>query len=125
MALVVEDTSDYRVLMAAELRLAGFDVLEASDGIAAIDQAMRERPRAIVLDLMLPGVSGFHVARILRANERTRHSSIVAVTALTSDTFRFRALEAGCDAFLRKPVESSAVVAEVLRVMGGQQLPER
>ena len=119
MVLVVEDTRDHRELYASELRAAGFAVLEASDGNAALAQAMRSRPEAIVLDMMLPGVSGFHVARILKADERTRHSSIVAVTALTSDTFRLRALEVGCDVFLRKPVEASAVVAEVVRLLGG------
>jgi DNA-binding response OmpR family regulator len=117
LVLVVEDTSDHRELFAAELRSAGFAVLEASDGSAALAQAVRRRPEAIVLDMMLPGVSGFHVARILKADERTRRSSIVAVTALTSDTFRLRALEAGCDAFLRKPVEASAVVAEIVRLI--------
>jgi DNA-binding response OmpR family regulator len=115
--LVVEDTRDHRELYASELRAAGFAVLEASDGNAALFQAVRSRPEAIVLDLMLPGVNGFHVARILKADERTRHSSIIAVTALTSETFRNRALEAGCDAFLRKPVEGSAVVAAVLRLL--------
>jgi two-component system response regulator MprA len=119
LVLVVEDTRDHRELYASELRAAGFAVLEASDGNSALAQAVRSRPEVIVLDMMLPGVSGFHVARILKADERTRRSSIVAVTALTSETFRVRALEAGCDAFLRKPLEGSAVVAEVVRLLGG------
>jgi two-component system cell cycle response regulator DivK len=123
LVLVVEDTWDQRELFAEELSFAGFAVLEARDGEAAIDTAVQSSPQAVVLDLMLPVVSGFNVARILRADERTRHAAIVAVTALTSDTFRIQALDAGCDAILRKPVIGAAVVAEVLRLLARRRTP--
>jgi DNA-binding response OmpR family regulator len=123
LVLVVEDTCDQRELFAAELSFAGFAVLEARDGEGAIDAAVQSSPQAVVLDLMLPVVSGFNVARILRADERTRHAVIVAVTALTSDTFRGQALDAGCDAVLRKPVIGAAVVAEVVRLLARHRTP--
>jgi len=115
--LVVEDASDQRDLFATELKAAGFAVLEASDGEAAIDAAVRSAPEAIVLDLMLPRVSGFNVARLLRANERTRNATIVAVTALSSETFRVQALDSGCDSVLRKPVVGATIVAEIERLL--------
>jgi DNA-binding response OmpR family regulator len=115
--LVVEDTHDQRDLFTAELTSAGFDVVEAADGETAIQEALRSNPKAIVLDLMLPGVSGFNVARLLRANEHTQDALIVAVTALSSDTFRNYAFEAGCNSVLRKPVIGATVVGEVVRLL--------
>ncbi len=117
LVLVVEDIPDQRDLFVAELRCAGFAVLEAPNGEAAIDRALASSPQAIVLDLMLPVVSGFNVSRVLRADVRTRDAVIVAVTALTSDTFRFQALDAGCDVVLRKPIIGATVVGEVLRLL--------
>ena len=114
--LVVDQTRD-REPFVAELRSAGFAVLEASDAETAIDQAMHSRPQVIVLDLVLPGASGFHVARVLRANERTKHIAILALSELTSDTFRLVALHAGCDAYLRKPIDGSTLVSEVSRLV--------
>jgi len=124
LVLVVEDTDDVRALFASELVAAGFDVLEAADGPAAIEKALHSSPRAVVLDLMLPGVSGFNVARLLRTNERTRDTAIVAVTALLSNTFRAQAIGAGCDSFLRKPVVGAAVVGEVVRLLARRATPE-
>jgi DNA-binding response OmpR family regulator len=119
---VVEDTNDQRDLFAAELTSAGFDVVQAADGETAIEQAKRTNPKAIVLDLMLPGVSGFNVARLLRANMQTQDALIVAVTALTSDTFRTYAFEAGCNSVLRKPVIGATVVGEIVRLLA-KRLP--
>jgi DNA-binding response OmpR family regulator len=99
-ALIVEDTADLRILFARELADAGFTVVEACDGPAALEQAHRFAPQAILLDLMLPGINGFNVARLLRDDKRTRGAAIVAVTALASERLRISALEAGCDLFI-------------------------
>jgi DNA-binding response OmpR family regulator len=116
-ALIVEDAVDLRVLFARELTDAGFTVVQACDGPAAIEQAHRFRPQAVLLDLMLPGVSGFGVARFLREDERTRDAAIVAVTALASERLRISALEAGCDLFIRKPVAVADVVGQLMRLL--------
>jgi DNA-binding response OmpR family regulator len=116
-ALIVEDTADLRALFARELADAGFTVVEACDGPAALEQAHRFAPQAILLDLMLPGVNGFNVARLLRDDERTRDSAIVAVTALASERLRISALEAGCDVFIRKPVAAADVVGQLVRLL--------
>jgi CheY-like chemotaxis protein len=67
-----------------------------------------------LLDLMLPGISGFDVARILRNDERTRNAAIVAVTALASQRHHLMALNAGCDACLSKPVLGAMISAELM-----------
>jgi chemosensory pili system protein ChpA (sensor histidine kinase/response regulator) len=122
-ALIVEDTADLRVLFARELADAGFTVVEASDGPAAIEQAHRFAPQAILLDLMLPGINGFNVARLLRDDERTRGAAIVAVTALASERLRISALEAGCDLFIRKPVAAADVVDQLIRLLEQRRAP--
>ena len=111
-ALVVEDAADSRELFASELESAGFIVARASSGEEALAQAREFEADVIVLDLMLPGVNGFTVARAMRSSEKHRDVAILAVTALASDAMRRMALEAGCDAVLCKPVVASVVVDE-------------
>ena len=115
--LIVEDTDDLRNLFAEELRAAGFRVIQASDGQSAIEKARRHAPQAIVLDLMLPELNGFSVARFVRQDFRTHDAIIIAITALTSEGLRLTALEAGCDLFIRKPVVASEVVGELGRLL--------
>jgi DNA-binding response OmpR family regulator len=117
LVLIIEDTTDLRDLFAAELATDGFLVIDAVDGELGLEKAQRFRPDAIVLDLMLPGINGFNVARMLRADERTRDTAIVAVTALSSDRLRAMAIESGCDSCLTKPVLGAAVVAELMRLL--------
>jgi two-component system OmpR family response regulator len=121
LVLIIEDTTDLRDLFAAELATDGFLVIDAVDGEAGIEKARRFEPDAIVLDLMLPGINGFNVARILRGNDGTRDAVIVAVTALTSSRLKAMALEAGCDSCLSKPVLGAAVVRELMRLLVGKR----
>src|ERR1700744_5367173 len=78
LVLIIEDTTDLRDLFAAELATDGFLVIDAVDGETGIEKARPFVPDAIVLDLMLPGVNGFNVARVLRGNEGTREAVILA-----------------------------------------------
>jgi DNA-binding response OmpR family regulator len=115
--LVVEDDDNLRDLFSTELAAAGFMVLEAPDGATAIEKATRFAPHAVVLDLMLPGVDGFKVARRLRADEKTADAAIVAFTALTSEKMRELARAAGCDSFMSKPVLPAALIGELVRLL--------
>jgi two-component system cell cycle response regulator DivK len=117
LVLVVEDEEGIRDLYAAELASAGFMVLEAADGATAIEKAIRFGPHAVVLDLMLPGIDGFKVARRLRSDDRTRDVAIVALTGLTSKKFEALALGSGCDSFLSKPFSTAALVGELVRLL--------
>jgi len=100
--LIVDDNEDAREMYAAALRYCGLDVETAADGRQGIDKARRFLPDAIVMDLAMPVLEGDQAAMILKADMRTRHIPIIALTA---DTFlgRSRAREAGFDAFCTKP----------------------
>lgn len=116
-ALVIEDAEELCELFAYELELSGFVAYRTTDGQEGLEMARRLDPDAIVLDLILPTLSGFSVARSVRALERTRNAVIVAVSGLTSDALRMEAFSAGCDAFLRKPVVSTTVVTQVRQAL--------
>jgi CheY-like chemotaxis protein len=116
-ALVVEDADDFRELFASELERVGFAVAQASTGEEALEQVLSFRPDVIVLDLMLPGLNGFGVARAVRTLELERSVAIVAVTALSSEPLRRMALDSGCDRFLTKPVVAATLAEEAVRMI--------
>jgi DNA-binding response OmpR family regulator len=116
-ALVVEDAADSRELYVRELEAAGFTVFGADDGENGIQLVQRIQPALIILDLMLPRTSGFGVARWARERGPRPDVVILAVSALTSETLRREAIDAGCDSFLAKPVEAAVVVAEAARLL--------
>ncbi|HYE90281.1 MAG TPA: ATP-binding protein [Terriglobales bacterium] len=102
--LVVEDERDNQNLMRAVVEdLLGGEVSVSADGERAVFEAVESPPALILLDLMLPSLSGWEVARRLRQNQRTKAVPIIAVTALARPQERESALHAGCDAYLSKP----------------------
>jgi DNA-binding response OmpR family regulator len=120
-ALVVDDAADTRELFSSEMEAVGFKVARAASGEAALEQVRVFDPDVIVLDLMLPGINGFDVARAVRASRDRRAIAILAVTALTSEIMRRLALEAGCDVVLCKPVVASLVVDEAHLLIDARQ----
>jgi DNA-binding response OmpR family regulator len=113
--MVVEDDEGVRAMLSAALatELGAYTVV-AHDGDEALKWARRLRPTVIVLDLGLPGLDGFEVARRLKANRRTRDVCIVAISAMTPvQATRARALEAGCDDFLPKPLRVDALLDRI------------
>jgi len=117
LVLLVEDDDVTRDVLAAELAGAGFMVLEADNGASAIEKALQFGPHAMVLDLMLPGIDGFKVARRLRTDDRSKGLVIVALTALVSKKSEELALSAGCDSFLSKPAPAGVLVGELVRLI--------
>jgi two-component system, cell cycle response regulator DivK len=103
--LVVEDYEDTRHLMRIELEQRGFRIVEATNGEEAISAAVRERPPIILMDIGLPVLDGISATRQLRGREETRDSLIVAVTAHHESEYRAKALEAGCNAYVTKPID--------------------
>ena len=111
--LVVDDIPANVRLLEAKLKAEYFEVLTASDGPAALEATQAQAPDLILLDVMMPGMDGFEVARRLKADPKTRHIPIVMITALTDTSDRVRGLEAGADDFLSKPVNDVALFARV------------
>ncbi len=103
--LVVEDNDMNRDFLCRLLRRRGFVVRVAVDGQGAIDEALREPPAAILMDLGLPVLDGWSAIRHLKADARTAMIPIVAVTAHAMRGDRERALEAGANAYESKPVD--------------------
>jgi CheY-like chemotaxis protein len=120
--LVVDDMTETRRLMRRVLERSGLRVTEAATGEAGLRAAARDRPSLIVLDLRLPGISGFDVARRLRAHpDRDLASTpILACSASVQPEVIREALEAGCDAFEGKPFDI-ATFADLIRGLIPQQ----
>ncbi len=111
--LVVDDVEINVKLLEAKLASEYFQVVTASDGMAALAQARRERPDIVLLDIMMPLMDGFEVCRRLKADPATSDIPVVMVTALSDSANRVRGLEAGADDFLTKPVIDVALFARV------------
>ncbi len=106
LVLIGEDEPDNQVIMQTVVEsLVGARANVAGDGLAVLASVERERPRVILLDLMMPGLDGFEVTRQLKADPATASIPIVAISALARPDDREAALAAGCDEFVRKPFE--------------------
>ena len=103
--LVVEDDEDTSLAMRLALEDQGYHILEAADGEQAVEVAARERPQIILMDLNLPKLDGFDATRRIRSNPDLAGAIIVAVTAYPDADHRARALAAGCNAYVTKPID--------------------
>ena len=103
--LVAEDFEDTRYLMRVELEQRGFRIVEATNGEEAVAAAVRERPRIVLMDIGLPVMDGIAATERLRELEETRDTVIVAVTAHHESEYRAKALAAGCNAYVTKPID--------------------
>jgi len=103
--LVVEDYEDTSLAMRLALEDRGYRIIEASDGAAAVELAGRERPDIILMDLNLPVMDGLEATKQIRSNPEMKEAVVVAVTAHSDHDYRSRALAAGCNAFVTKPID--------------------
>ena len=100
--LLVEDDFSLRDIYSARFQAEGYEVVTASDGEAALATAVREHPDLIVLDVMMPKISGFDVLDILRSTPETKDTKVIMMTALGQDTDRERGEALGVDKYLVK-----------------------
>jgi CheY-like chemotaxis protein len=115
--LLVEDYSDAREMYAAFLRANGFGVVEAQNGVEAVEQGIRMRPDLILMDLALPRLDGWEATRQLKADRRTGDIPVIALTGHALAGHADRARRAGCDAFIAKPCLPEALLAEINRLL--------
>lgn len=101
--LVADDDADIRLLVAATLQTAGYEVVEAADGQAAVEIALRELPVIAVLDVNMPHLTGFQVTAALRADRRTAQMGILILSARGAEADRITGFEEGADDYLVKP----------------------
>lgn len=121
--LVVDDEPDITALVAYHLAKAGYRVSTASSGAEALRAASDERPDVVVLDLMLPGVSGYDVLTELRSREETRDTGVILLTARREEIDRIRGLSLGADDYLTKPFSPQELTLRVAAVLRRLQSP--
>jgi CheY-like chemotaxis protein len=123
LVLVVEDYQDAREMYAAYLQFSGFRVVEAVNGLEAVEKTRELMPDIILMDLALPKMDGWEATEVLKADERTRHIPIVALTGHALADHADRARKAGCDAFVTKPCLPDALVAEIQKMLAAREGP--
>jgi two-component system phosphate regulon response regulator PhoB len=115
--LVVDDERDIVELLRYNLSQAGFRVLTAAEGRQALETARRDKPDLVVLDLMLPGVPGTEVARLLRQDEKTRQIPILMLTARGEEMDRVVGFELGADDYVVKPFSPRELVLRIQAIL--------
>ncbi len=115
--LIVEDNLLNRKLIEAILKPLGYRLLTAMDGEEGIEVATRERPDLILMDLQMPKVSGYDATEVLKSQPETAHITIAALTAHAMADERERALAAGCDGYITKPVDTRTFPGQVRRYL--------
>ena len=115
--LIAEDEPDVLNLVAMNLKAAGFNVLKAEDGISALNQARDTLPALIILDLMLPEMSGLEVCKLLKKEGATSAIPIIMLTAKAEEVDRIVGLELGADDYITKPFSPRELVLRVKSVL--------
>jgi putative two-component system response regulator len=115
--LVADDEPAMRVLVRVNLQVEGIEVVEARDGLEALDLAARERPDLLLLDVMMPGLDGWEVARRLAEGPETRDIPILFMTALAGAEDRRRGFEAGAVGYIVKPFDPLLLGEKVNRTL--------
>lgn len=111
--LVVDDNFDNRAVYADFLRFVGFEVEEAENGAQALARVSERLPDVVLMDLAMPGINGFECTRAVKEYDTSGRVRIIVVTALATFVATEMAKEAGCDAFLTKPVTPEVVEQHV------------
>jgi len=115
--LVVDDEERNRRLLVAMLEAEGYSASEAADGAQALELARQNPPDMVLLDIMMPGMDGYDVARALKADAATKAIPVVMVTALDDRDSRLRGLEAGAEEFVTKPVDRNELRIRVRNLL--------
>lgn len=115
--LIIEDNAQNRYLLSFLLEKNGYEVIVACDGPAGIHTARFSKPNLVLLDIQLPGLDGYTVARTLKSTPETAHIPIVAITSYAMAGDREKGLEAGCDGYMEKPIEPTTFAQEIARYL--------
>ena len=121
--LCVEDNDDNLFMLQRRLTRAGFEVKIATNGAHAVEWAKTLRPDLIVMDLNLPGLSGWEATRRLKNEPETKHIPIVVLSSHFEESSRERATAAGCDAYETKPADFERLVGIIRSLLGEAPKP--
>ena len=115
--LVIEDNEQNMYLMRFLLEKNGFTVLEATDGISGLEIAKKEKPKLILLDIQLPRMDGYTVARELRKNSDLNNTPIVAVTSYAMAGDRELSIASGADGYIEKPIDPETFIEQITKYL--------
>ena len=115
--LLVEDNEMNRDMLSRRLERKGHSVIIALDGQQAVDMAMAELPALILMDMSLPVLDGWEATRRIKADQRTKHIPIIALTAHAMQGDEQKAREAGCDDYDTKPVELPRLLEKIEKLL--------
>jgi DNA-binding response OmpR family regulator len=113
--LVVDDEPDVVSLLEATLRADGFDVVKAYDGIGALDLISSEKPDLVLLDIMMPMMSGYEVCEQIKSNPQTRNIPVVCLSSAHSPDARAHSLRSGAATLVTKPFLSAELLTQIRR----------
>ena len=116
--LIADDEPNIVISLEFLMRREGYAVTVARDGVAALDAIRRERPDLVLLDVMMPGMSGFDVCQAVRADESFAAVKIVMLTAKGRDTDTAKGIALGADAYMTKPFSTKDLAARVRELLG-------
>ena len=116
--LVIEDNRDNMRLISYALERSGYAVIGAETGEEGVELAIRERPFFIIMDINLPGIDGLEATRRIRASESNGDIPIIAITSYAMSGDRDKVLDAGCTAYLEKPIDPLTIVENIHAAIG-------
>lgn len=111
--MVIEDEKHIAELIAYNLEANGYEVVQALDGLTGYQMILDNRPDLVVLDLMMPGISGLEVLQRMRANEAVKQIPVIMLTAKSSETDKIVGLEVGADDYVTKPFSVNELLARI------------
>jgi DNA-binding response OmpR family regulator len=111
--LVSEDNPDIRKILVMRLEINGYDVIQAQDGEEALDRIKKDSPDLVILDLMMPKISGFEVCRMIKFDEKYKDIPIIVLSALDQQADREQAIENGADAYFIKPFDLDLLLNKI------------
>lgn len=123
--IIVDDDRETREMLAKLLEIEGFEVLQAANGLKLISILHADRPDVIILDVNLSWIDGFELCRSVKANEEFRHIPVVFLSGRTSPEDIARGMEAGAEAYFRKPVDVDELVARLRDIIDRGPREER
>jgi len=115
--LIVDDEPDVASLLTLLLRSQGYEAVVASDGRQGLELARKENPDLIILDIMLPGLDGYKIARMLKFDESYSHIPIIMLTAKVQEKDKALGLETGADEYLTKPFDTQLLLKKVKEIL--------
>ena len=115
--LIADDNAASRELLKEVLEMSGYEVIEATNGVEAVDGVRESAPDLVLVDIQMPLLDGYGVLRELRADPRYAHLRVVALTAFAMQGDRERAQTAGFDGYITKPIEIAALRQEVRKFL--------